>query len=85
MSKSQTKYLDRLMRRENMILEVSQEIVELKQELLQAHESNKNLLNKAKRTPNIITALSKTELDRKNEDAAMSVKSVMSYGLELVG
>ena len=50
MSKSQTKYLDRLMRRENMILEQSREIVELKQELLQAKESNKNLLNEAKRT-----------------------------------
>ena len=50
MSKSQTKYLDRLMRRENMILELSREIVELKQELLQAKESIKNLLNKAKRT-----------------------------------
>jgi hypothetical protein len=42
MSKSQTKYLNRLMRRENMILEQSREIVELKQELLQAKESNKN-------------------------------------------
>ena len=50
MSKSQTKYLDRLMRRENMILEQSQEIIELKQELLQAKESNQNLLNEAKHT-----------------------------------
>ena len=57
MSKSQTKYLDRLMHRENIILEQSQEIIELKQEiielkqeLLQAKESNQNLLNEAKRT-----------------------------------
>ena len=41
MSKSQTKYLDRLMRRK---------IIELKQELLQAKESNQNLLNEAKHT-----------------------------------
>ncbi len=50
MSKSQTKYLDRLMRKENVILEQSQEIIELKQELLQAKESIQNLLNKAERT-----------------------------------
>jgi hypothetical protein len=48
MSKSQTKYLDRLMRRENVILEQSQKIIELKQELLHAKESNQNLPNEAK-------------------------------------
>jgi len=50
MSKSQTKYLDQLMRRDNLILEQSQKIIELKQELLQAKESNQNLLNEAKHT-----------------------------------
>ena len=34
MSKSQTKYLDRLMCRENIILEQSREIIELKQEII---------------------------------------------------
>jgi len=33
----------------------------------------------------VITALSKIELKCKNEDAAMNVKSVMSFGLELIG
>ena len=50
MSKSQTKYHDRLMHRENVILEQSRKIIELKQELLQAKESNQNLLNEAKHT-----------------------------------
>ncbi len=64
-----------------MILNQAQQISELKQELL----LTQNLLNEAKRTPNIITALSETKLNCKNEDAAMNVKSVMSFGLELVG
>ena len=50
MSKSQTKYLNRLMRRDNLILEQSQKIIELKRELLQAKELNQNLLNEAKHT-----------------------------------
>jgi hypothetical protein len=33
----------------------------------------------------VITAFSKIELNCKNEDVAMNVKSVMSFGLELVG
>ena len=64
-----------------MILNQAQQISELKQELL----LTQNLLNEAKRMPNIITALIKIELNCKNEDAAMNVKSVMSFGLELVG
>ena len=44
------KYLDQLMHRDNLILEQSQKIIELKQELLQAKELNQNLLNKAKHT-----------------------------------
>jgi hypothetical protein len=34
---------------------------------------------------NIITALSKITLNCKNKDTAMNVKSVMSFGLEMVG
>jgi hypothetical protein len=54
---SQTKYLDQykhlkeyLRHKENAILEQAQEIIGLKQELLQAKESNQTLLKKAKRT-----------------------------------
>ena len=68
-------------RKEHVILKQAQQIIELKQELL----LTQNLLNEAKRMPNIITSLSKIELDCKNEGAAMNVKSVMSFGLELVG
>ncbi len=66
--------------KEHVILNQAQQISELKQELL----LTQNLLNKAKRMPNIITALSKIKLNCKNEDSAMNVKSVMSFGLELV-
>jgi hypothetical protein len=38
------------MRRDNLILEQSQKIIELKRELLQAKELNQNLLNEAKHT-----------------------------------
>ena len=69
------------MRKKLVILKQAQQISKLKQELL----LTQNLLNEAKRMPNIITALSKTELDCKNEDAAMKVKSVMLFGLGLVG
>jgi hypothetical protein len=54
---SQTKYLNQyrhlkelLRHKENVILEQAQEIVGLKQELLQAKVSNQTLLNEAKRT-----------------------------------
>jgi hypothetical protein len=76
------KHLKELLRRkEHVILNQAQQISELKQELL----LTQNLLNEAKHTPNIITDVSKTKLNSKNEDAAMNVKSVMSFGLELVG
>ena len=54
---SQTKYLNQyrhlkelLRHKENVILEQAQEIIGLKQELLQAKELNQTLLNKAKCT-----------------------------------
>ena len=76
------KHLEELLRRkEHVILNQAQQISELKQELL----LTQNLLNEAKRMPNIIAALIKIELNCKNEDAAINVKWVMSFGLELVG
>ncbi len=82
MSQTGYKHLEELLRRkEHVILNQAQQISELKQELL----LTQNLLNEAKRTSNIITALSKTKLNCKNEDSVMNVKSVMSFGLELVG
>ncbi len=54
---AQTKYLDQykhlkelLRHKEKVILEQSQEIIGLKQEMLQEKESNQTLLNKAKHT-----------------------------------
>ena len=65
------KHLEELLRcKEHMILNQAQQISVLKQELL----LTQILLTEAKRTPKIITALSKTELNCKNEDAAINVK-----------
>ena len=65
------KHLEELLRRkEHVILNQAQQISALKQELL----LTQILLTEAKRTPKIITALSKTKLNCKNEDAAINVK-----------